>query len=343
MHSAPTETETIYENLAIELIRELRGRRSCAEFSRRIGYRSNMVQRWEAGDCWPTAARFLEIHRRTRRARQPWLERFFSPLPEWGRHVDPTAPATVAAFLRHLKGKTPIVRIAQLTSRNRFSVARWFEGTAEPKLPEFLQLADACSRRLLDLVAAFVDPARLYSVREPWRQLQLAREAAYTRPWSHAVLRALELVGIPKGMQRQRTWIARRLGITEEAVDQALVLLQTTGQVERTARGYRATKVTAVDTGADPERARKLKLVWTGTALERLEAGAEANFGYSVFAISKADFARLAALHSQYVRAMLDLIAGSTHNECVGLYCAQLLDLGGTTTGPPRTKLGEAK
>jgi hypothetical protein len=318
----------MYEALAIELIKALRGRRSCAELSRRVGYRSNIVHRWEAGRCWPTAARFIEVHRRIRPARRTWLEEFFPALPDWAEQGDPTATATVAAFLRHLKGKTSVVRIAQLSGRNRFSVARWFEGTAEPKLPEFLHLVDVCSRRLLDLVAAFEDPARLPSVRDSWAQLQLAREAAYSRPWSHAVLRALELVHSPRGCQRQIVWIAERLTLAKDEVEQALAVLQTTGQVEKTADGYRPRKVVAVDTSRDPARARKLKLAWTETALSRLQAGASASFGYSVFAISKSDLARLGALHSQYFRAMQDIISGSKESECVGLYCAQLLDLG---------------
>ena len=51
-----------YETTAVELVRALRGQRSCAELSRRIGYRSNIVHRWESRHSWPTAARFLEAH-----------------------------------------------------------------------------------------------------------------------------------------------------------------------------------------------------------------------------------------------------------------------------------------
>jgi hypothetical protein len=53
------------------------------------------------------------------------------------------------------------------------------------------------------------------------------------------------------------------------------------------------------------------------------------NFGWSVFAVSKADLARLTNLHLQYVRAMREIIASSTPSECVGLYAAQPLDLSG--------------
>jgi len=55
---------------------------------------------------------------------------------------------------------------------------------------------------------------------------------------------------------------------------------------------------------------------------------APGNYGYSVFSISKADLKRMRDVHLEYVRAMQQIIAESSRGECVGLYCAQLLDLG---------------
>ena len=46
------------ERVARELVVALRGRRSRLGLSRRLGYRSNIVRRWEAGECFPTAAAF---------------------------------------------------------------------------------------------------------------------------------------------------------------------------------------------------------------------------------------------------------------------------------------------
>lgn len=318
-----------FETVSVDLVRSLRGRRSCAEFSRRLGYRSNIVHRWERAECWPTAARFIAIHRRVRPSKRSWLQAYFGDhsLPDWTASCDPADPMTVAMFLRHLKGKTPVLRIAELSQASRFSVARWLDGSAQPKLPEFLRLVGACSRRSLDLIAAFADPSELRSASEAWKQLQLARESAYTHPWSHAVLRALELANNPGSRKLQVPWLAARLGIGTDDVEAALKVLEQTGQVTR-GRGYRSRRVITVDTSRDPDRARALKEMWTETALGRLKAGAPGIYGYSVFAVSRSDFARLKTIHSQYVRAMQDVIAGSTPNECVGLYCAQLMDLG---------------
>jgi hypothetical protein len=62
-------------------------------------------------------------------------------------------------------------------------------------------------------------------------------------------------------------------------------------------------------------------------AIERLERHAPGHFGYSLFAISRADLRRLRELHGEYLREMQSIIARSQPNECVGLLCLQLLDL----------------
>jgi hypothetical protein len=331
-HGRCKEAAMSYESLAMELVRAVRGRRSCAELSRRAGYRSNAVHRWQSGLAFPTASRFLALHRRLQPNGPSWIERFFHVEPTWAAGLEPTSPHAVAAFLRQLRGTTAVLRIATLAQRNRYSVARWLDGSTEPKLPDFLRLVDALSRRLVDLVAALTDPAKVPSLRTRWQQLELARAAAYDMPWSHAVLRALELSGSPRGLAAQRAWIARQLGITSDQVKQALAVLEATAQVSRQRERYVAKQLATIDTGSDPERAHALKVAWTATALERMRAGVDGRFGYSLFAVSRADLARLHTLHLQYVRAMQHVVASSTPNECVGLYCAQLFDLGAQET-----------
>jgi hypothetical protein len=70
-----------------------------------------------------------------------------------------------------------------------------------------------------------------------------------------------------------------------------------------------------------------LKAAWSNVAVERLRAGSTGSFGYSVFAVSRDDLRKLRDLQLEYVRGMQSLIAASTPGQCVGLYCAQLMDL----------------
>jgi DNA-binding MarR family transcriptional regulator len=159
-----------------------------------------------------------------------------------------------------------------------------------------------------------------------YRELQVAREAAYDAPWSHAVLRTLELMDHPK--KHQPAWIARRLGISVPEVEAGLSQLVRGGLARRRGNRYRPTRVQLTDTRADPTRALGLKAHWARTAVDRLAAGTPGGFGYSLFAVSRRDLQRLRELHLEYVRAMQTVIAESQDPECVGLYCSQLVDLG---------------
>ncbi|MET0287586.1 MAG: DUF4423 domain-containing protein [Polyangiales bacterium] len=316
-----------YERVARDLIRALRGKRSCAELSRVAGYRSNIVQRWESGRSWPTAADYLRLHARFRRPARSWIEGYFHTRPSWAPD-EPCSPQAVAAFLRALRGKAPLLRIAELAERNRYSVARWLDGGTEPRLPDFLRIVQACSRRLIDLVAALEDPDDIPSLRDRWQHQQLARKAAYELPWSHAVLRGLELVDCPRERQAQVVFLARKLGIERERVTEALEVLLATRQIRRVRSGFVPRVVESIDVGADPERAHALRVAWTDTALQRLQRKKPGKFVWTVFAVSREDLARIHQLHLAYIRAMQEVFASSRSNDCVGLYCAQLLDLG---------------
>jgi transcriptional regulator with XRE-family HTH domain len=314
-----------YETTAIELIRALRGKRSQNGFSQRIGARSNVVHRWESGACWPTAARFLAACAALGVDVSACYTRMFRRRPDWVARLEPTSPAAVAAFLNELRGKTPIRDVAAAARVNRFTISRWLSGRAQPSLPQFLQLIDAVSRRLPDFASTLVDPRKLPSLRDDWRKLELVRRLAYEEPWSHAVLRALAL-GEPAGTRDVR-FVAERLGLDPMAVRRIVSMLRRAGQVRQTTSGLRAEPLERVDTGADRERGRQLKVAWTRHALQRLEADAPGVYGFSLFEASREDLRKLRALQLEYARAMQAIVAGSRGTECVGLYCASLLDL----------------
>lgn len=260
------------------------------------------------------------------RAQNPF-EIYFGRRPPWLKGKNVSLREQVAEFLRDINGKVPISKLAEVAGYNRYSTARWLSGDVEPRLPEFLALVHAATSRLADFIATLVEPDRLPSLAKAWSRLQLARVAADERSWSHAVLRALELVSLPRGKTRQTVWLAQTLGLSVPEVKACLELLEATGQVRRLRGSYRLGEPVTIETGRDTVRGRTLKMSWTKTALGRLESGSKDHFGYSLFAVSRADFVKIRELHLDYVRAMQRLIAQSESPECVGLYCSQLLDL----------------
>src|SRR5690606_15798899 len=90
---------------------------------------------------------------------------------------------------------------------------RWLNGKAQPKLPEFLHLVDVMSERLMDFVSTFVEPSRLPACNDAWCELLAQREVAYRLPWSHAVMRVLELSEYGQLDAHEPGFIARKLSV----------------------------------------------------------------------------------------------------------------------------------
>ncbi len=320
-----------YDRLAAELVRAMRGRRSAAALSRLGGYRSNVVLRWEHGQAWPTAARFFGLCVRLRVDVDRSVSTFLGSRPSW---LDTSGFATkegVAALLRDLRGQSPFLQLASRTGINRYTLSRWMNATAEPKLPQLLALVDALSRRLPDFIATLVDPSALPSMRRRWQKLSASRRVAYDEPLSHGVLRALELSEYKERGFRQAAWLEKKLGMSSEEVERCLRALSRAGQVRRTRQRWIPVSVERVDTRSDPEGAKAIKLAWTELAIDRMRADAPGAYGFSLFAVGREDMKRLRKIHLDYVRAMQSVIAQSENTSCVGLYCAQLLDLDSTS------------
>jgi hypothetical protein len=89
------------------------------------------------------------------------------------------------------------------------------------------------------------------TVSTSWQRLERARTAAYDRPWSHAVLRALELDGYRRCAGSGEGWIAAQLGVEFAEVEQALQLLASTGQIVKVGGKWRLDQQLSVDTSQD--------------------------------------------------------------------------------------------
>ncbi len=335
-----------YEAVASELLRALRGERSQEAFARRLGCGANTIYTWESGRNSPTAARMLRAAARTGVDVRAAIVRFYGRQPAWldgsdgGGPCDPCEPAGVRRLLDDLRGGATVVALAANIGRTRFAVARWLRGEAQPRLPDFLRLIEATSLRALDFIACLVDPSALPSVAEPYRNLEATRRAAYDAPWSQAFLRGLELADYRALPTHQPGWLAARLQLSPEQEDDCLALLQRAGQITLDADGrFTPARVTTVDTRRDPAAARRLRMFWSTTGSERLQAAPAdaAVSAYNLFGISRADLARLIELQRAYFRQMRTIIAASEPAEELVLANMHLVQL----TAPVRPPDGD--
>lgn len=315
-----------FDLLAREFLAALRGHRSQAAWSRRLGYRSNVAYTWESGRRCPTAAEALRAARRAGVDVEARLRSFLGEPPAWLAEVDVASPGGVARLLDTLRGSVAIVELSRRAGLSRFSVQRWLAGDTEPRLPDFFRLVEAASLRVVDLVAALVDPSRVPSVAATWALHESRRRGAFELPWTQAVLRAMELDAYRALPSHRPGWIARRLGIDEEEEQRCVEFLAASGQAEWTGTHY-VPVATTVDTRGRPEVGRRLKAHWTRVAADRIDQGAAGQFSYNVFVVSDADFERLRELQRAHYQAMRAIVAESSPGERVAVVNLQLFAL----------------
>jgi len=313
--------------LAQQLIRAVRGRRTQEAFSRRIGCRSNVLYTWESGRRFPTASRFFEVAERAGIDTSQALRSFFRSEPEWLTTKRLLQDGGVERLLVELQGHRSISDLARATGKSRFAVARWLSGQTQPRLPDFLALVEATSYRLLDFVAALVDPAHLPAIHEGWRALTAARQAAYTSPWCHAVLRLLETERMAALPHVGEADIAAELGLSIVETRAALQLLETTGQIERQDQRWQVQQTLNVDLAADPEAVQRLKAWAAEIGLRRISSASEGLYSYNLFCVSEADYQKLQGLHRAYFRQLRAIVAESTPSERVVMANLQLFSL----------------
>ena len=313
--------------LARQLVRAVRGRRTQAAFSRRIGCQSNVLYTWESGRRYPTARRFFEVASRAGIDVGAALSGFLRSRPSWLDGKCMAQGDGVVRLLAELQGNRNGTEIARATGKSRFAVARWLAGQTEPRLPDFLLLVEAMSYRLLDFVAALVDPAQLPLIEDGWRALSAARQAAYTSPWCHAVLRLLETERLRAASQVSASDIAAELRLTEVETQAALDLLETTGQIVREGRRWQVKQTLNVDLAEDPDAVRRLKAWAAGIGLERIGEQREGLYSYNLFCVSERDYVELQRLHRAYFRQLRAIVAESAPSERVAMVNLQLFSL----------------
>lgn len=318
-----------YEQVAAEVLRALRGKRSQVQWSRRLGYRSNVAYTWESGRRWPTAAETLRAARRGGADLDAVLTTFYGRVPAWLVEQDPETPEGVARLLDDLRGQRSVTDLADRVGTSRSAMSRWLSGATQPRLPDFLQVVEAASVRMVDFVAALVDPEQVPSLHALWARMEARRRIVVEAPWTVAVLRALELATYAALPRHEPGWIADRLGLAPEEEARCLAELERAGEITWTGTHWRHEAI-AVDTRRSPEVGRLLKGHWSAVARERVLAGAPGQFSYNVFTVSHADFERIRALHLAYFHQLRAIVAESEPADVVAVANVQLFGLDGS-------------
>jgi len=311
------------ELAARQLLRALRGPRSQAAFSRRLGYASNVAAKWESGRRMPVASEVLRACGRVGVDVAAAFTAFrSSTAPLLGRCSD----AEVAAWLTAQRGGQALSAIAARAGCSRYRVSRFLGGQTRPRLPEFLALVQALTGRLPELVAQLVPIERVPALLSAHQQMQASRQAAFVQPWSSAVLALLATSAYRPPARASATALARTLGIPPEVALECLTLLRKAGVLASRRGRYQVRSSLVVDTRNNPGGALALREHWARASYARLAAAREADlFSYHLFAVSRADHARMRQLQLDFFQQLRAIAAESQPSEVAGLLTLHLL------------------
>jgi transcriptional regulator with XRE-family HTH domain len=310
---------------AAQFLRALRGQRSQHGLAKRLGYRGNPITNWECAHRFPTAAEALRVAAAQKRDVQAAVRAFSpsAPLP----HVD--GAFCVGAWLNALRAKTPIKELAERSGHSRFSVMRWLNGQAEPRLPDFFRVLDAITGRLPEWVAEFVAIENVPSLQLRYHQAQAARQVAFEAPWSEAVLRLLESRTYRSFAEHRDGWLAARLGLSLGEEAQCLQLLKTAGLINEQAGRLAVNTVKITDTKGGQGGLLNLKRHWCEAAAARLTQPTQEHdlFAYNVFSVSAADYQRIRGLLRGVFREIRSVVAASEPEDTVAVINIQAFRL----------------
>lgn len=317
-----------YQQICIELLTHVRGGRDTRRLSRALGYKSDVVKRWERGERMPSAEQAFALMAKCGvEPRARLAEGFFVFDGDWLRPWRQPNAAFIQAMLKHVMGDRSASEVARGLGWSRFAVGRCLAGKTKPTLVDLLRWVEDCTGRGIDWLASFVSPSQLPSAAGPWRRLEAFRLAIYDTPYVDAVIRALELDDYLALERHYEGWISGRLGIGIQDEKRALRRLLDAGIVERVGPRLVSRAPARLNTSATPARVRGVKRFWGEEALRRLEADAPGLYSYKVMNLSAANYEKLEQRHREYFQALSELTAASRQNDKVVVVNLQLMPL----------------
>lgn len=297
-----------------EVVRALRGTRSQVQLSRRLGYRSNVVYRWEAGLRIPTAVEVLRVAERVGLDPAGVFRSYDERLAADAERAGPPGDREhLRAWLEAMRGGRTLAEVAARSGLSRPVVQRLFAGATEVPADHWLRLVDTLDERVVDLVGALVPLEAVPALGPRRRAIAAQREQTFRLRWTEAVLAALEVHG--DAPEDPVTAIAGRLSRPEPEVREIVEALVRTGGLLWVDGRPRVPPNRRVHTGVDRERHLDLARFWARTAAE-LEGPPIAR-GYLVVSMAEADLPALFELHRRLHVDTVELVARSPAERVV--------------------------
>ncbi|HEY8430287.1 MAG TPA: helix-turn-helix domain-containing protein [Sandaracinaceae bacterium] len=307
-----------------EWVRAMRGPRSQTALSRRLGYRTNVIYRWESGARSPTASEALLLAQRVGVDPVEAMKAFSRSygVSDFATGIE---PEPLAAWLRALCTSRPQKEIAERSGISRSRVSRILAARTRVTWCDFLRLVEAATRRVLAFLGGFVDPAKLPSAARAWARDEAFRRLAIEHPMSEALLALLRLESYRALPAHDDAWLAARLRIPEDEVRAALRALSRAGLVRRVRGRYRLARPWSVEMETVHGPRVRSAPMWMRRIADLDLPSTRGH--YVVFDCTRSELARMTDILTKAYHECREILSASRGSEVAGVFVQAIVDI----------------
>ncbi len=322
------DNEAVFARWAREMVRSLRGPRSARAFSGMLGFKSDVVSRWESGARDVLAAdvfRAIALD-----GHSPWerVRRFDGTVGAAVEADRGTEHERLAALLRALCEHRSTASIATALGLSARSADRLLTGEFKVRLSTLLLLVEEVSGRAVDFVVTMLDGQLSPTLRAWTGQRRTHQQASVEVPLAEAVLALMRSERWKQRGLDDAQWLAERLLLPREEMQRTLDALVERKVLERKGDRHEANAVAHVDLSI-VDGGRETSKFWFREAARRSELLPQPHLGWLVYGTTQANSRRIYATLRRAYQEVLDILREGAPSERVELLTLGIFALDG--------------
>jgi transcriptional regulator with XRE-family HTH domain len=324
----PNPERGVYDEWAREFVRSIRGERSARGLSAILGFKSDVVSRWESGAREVPAAEALRALAAL--GMDPWdgLVRFDAFLGKRIAEIPGDEAERLSALLRSLCDHVPTAVLSKALGVSHRSVERLLNGEFRPRLATVLLLIDLSTSRALDFMLALLQERLSPRLREVTEQRRAQQRVSVEFPLAEAVLALLRSVPYERSVGDASLWLASKLLQPPAKMQQTLDALVQRGLASRVGERYVAHATSHVDLRlADPTM--ETSKFWARESGRRIDHEPSPHVGFLVYGTSQANARRIYVVLRKAYQDSLEILREPAPSERVMLLSMGFYSLDG--------------
>jgi len=236
------------------------------------------------------------------------LERFHAPsAPLW----DPQTPEVIHHWLSSLRGHSSQTLLAERCGLSRQQVGRVLSGRARGRLPLVLQLLQAMTGRMPDLIGQLVSIDEVPAIAQEARARKALARLAFAHPWSPAARAWLGSQG-KVSLDEAPDRLARSLDLDRDHAQTLIDALVASKAARVVGQTLRPSPRLTVEIDATAEDLQRVRAHWAHVSAERVANGApEDLFSFNIFAVGRDDLDRIRDAQRRFYREVRAIVAES--------------------------------